>query len=87
MKKNPRDIVVKSLFSSEEFLELDRECVLADVSHSRLLRSLALAWCKRQMKYRRVEAQKEGTPKGQKLAMFRPKSRVNYGAAPVHLRV
>jgi hypothetical protein len=87
MKKSPRDIVVKALFSADEFLEFDRECVIADVSHSRLLRSLALAWCKQQMKYRRVEKPKEGAPQGPKVAIFRPKSRVNYGTAPVHLRV
>jgi hypothetical protein len=84
--KNPRNVVVKALFNAEEFMALDDACGSADVPHSRLLRDLALAWVK-QRQSTGVADQEKWASAGQKMAIPNAHSRVNFGIAPVRLRV
>jgi hypothetical protein len=84
--KNPRTFVVKALFNADEFLALNEACGNADVSHSRLLRDLAMTWI-RQRQCTEAANQEKWAVGGQKMAMPNAHSRVNYGVAPVRLRV
>jgi hypothetical protein len=84
--KNPRNVVVKALFNADEFVALNDACAREDVSHSRLLRKLAMEFVK-QRQSTEAAGQEKCAGAGQKLAMPNPHARVNYGVAPVRLRV
>lgn len=84
--KNPRTFVVKALFNADELLALNEACVNADVSHSRLLRDLAMSWI-RHRQCSEAANQEKWAVTGQKMAIPSAHSRVNYGVAPVRLRV
>jgi hypothetical protein len=75
-----RHIVVKSLFSADEFVEFDRAC--GNEPHSRILRDLANHWSRWKNRTGRT-ARKRGPGAGQKMAMF-PGRR---GGAPFPLRL
>lgn len=76
-KPTPRSIVVKALFSPDEFVEFNRECTDNDVSHSKTLRDLAKGWIARQRKDKQQRDRREWPAAGQNMAMFLP-GRGNY---------
>jgi hypothetical protein len=84
--KSRKSVVVKALFSVDQFMALDEECTDADLSHSELLRELANAWVQ-QRQSTKAGNQGKWAVTGQKLAIPNAHSRVNYGIAPVRLRV
>lgn len=47
MNPNARSIVVKTLLSPDEYLELSRKCSAADLTHSKALRDLVRSWMPR----------------------------------------
>ena len=47
MNPNARHIVVKTLLSPDEYLELSRKCTAADLTHSKALRDLVRSWMPR----------------------------------------
>lgn len=82
MNPNARHIVVKTLLSPDEYLELSRKCSQADLTHSKALRDLVRSWVPRRngiAERRSVEL----PAYGQNRAMF-PARR---GGAPLPLRV
>jgi hypothetical protein len=84
--KNPRTFVVKALFNADELMALNDACGSAEVSHSRLLRDLAMNWIRQ-----RQSTESAGPDKcpdsGQKWAIPTANSRWNYGVAPVRPRI
>jgi predicted metal-binding transcription factor (methanogenesis marker protein 9) len=82
MNPNARHIVVKTLLSPDEYLELSRKCAEADLTHSKALRDLVRSWTPRRhvMQDRRPV---ERPASVQSRAMF-PARR---GGAPLPLRV
>jgi hypothetical protein len=84
--KSRKDVVVKALFSADQFVAFDEECTDADVSHSEALRELANTWVQ-QRQSTKGESQGKWAVTGQKMAIPNAHSRVNYGIAPVRLRV
>lgn len=84
--RNPKIVVVKALFSVDQYLALNDECTNADVSHSELLRELAMSWI-RQRQSTKGANQDKWPGAGQKMAMPNANYRINYGTAPVRLRV
>ncbi|MGZ4872756.1 MAG: hypothetical protein ACXV99_12730 [Candidatus Angelobacter sp.] len=84
--KNPRNVVVKALFNADEFVALNDACIREDVSHSWLLRKLAMDFV-RQRQSTEAASPEKCAGAGQKLAMPSANSRVNYGVAPVRLRI
>jgi hypothetical protein len=84
--KSRKNVVVKALFSVDQFVALDEECTDADVSHSELLRELSMEWV-RQRQSTKAESQGKWAISGQKMAIPSANSRVNFGVAPVRLRV
>lgn len=84
--KNPRTFEVKTRLNADEVLALSRACNEADISHSRLLRELALDWVRQHQSIEGTSQDKR--PKvGPKWALPVANSRVNFGVAPVRLRI
>lgn len=83
--KNPRTIVVKTLFNPDEFLNFESACVTADVPQSKQLRDLAKDWMA-QRKNKAKPGGREWPGGGQNMAMLLP-GRVNYGGAHMRMRV
>lgn len=79
-KDNTRHIVVKGLFSPDEFVDFDRAC--GKEPHSRILRDLANHWSQWMNRTDR-QTQREWPRGGQKMAMF-PGRR---GGAPIPQRL
>jgi hypothetical protein len=84
--KEQKDLPVKAYVSASEYLEFSEACVIADVKHSRILRALLNDWTK-QVKSTSAADQKKSTNVGLKWSLPAAHSRVNYGVAPVRLRV
>jgi len=68
---SPRNIEVKTLLNADEFVELQQECVAADVKHSTLLRNLAKGWLA-ERKDSRQQQRMERPTYGQNMAMLLP---------------
>jgi hypothetical protein len=68
---SPRNIEVKTLLNADEFVDLQQECVAADVKHSTLLRTLAKDWLAERKNKRRHQPA-EGPVYGQNMAMLLP---------------
>lgn len=84
--KNPRTFEVKVRFNADEVLALGRACTEVDISHSKLLRDLALDWIRRHQSIE--EAPKEKRPgAGLKWALPVANSRWNFGTTPVYPRI
>jgi hypothetical protein len=84
--KNPRHIEVKTRMSDEEHRALSEACNEADVSHSKLLRDLALDWIRQRQSIE--SATKEKRPnQATKWAQPAANSRWNFGATPVRPRI
>lgn len=79
MKRAPRDIVVKTLFNADEFLEFDKACASADTSHSKVLRDLAKSFVASRNDRRRRTGN-EWPVNGHNMSMLLP-GRTNYGVA------
>lgn len=82
MNPNARHIVVKTLLSPDEYLELSRKCSQADLTHSKALRDLVRCWMPRRNDMATI-TRTERASTGQIRAMF-PARR---GGAPRPLRV
>ena len=69
MNPNARSIVVKTLLSPDEYLEMSRKCDTADLTHSKALRDLVRNWMPRR---NGIEPQhpRERPGRVQNLAMF-----------------
>lgn len=84
--KNPRTFEVKTRLNADEVLALSRACTDADISHSKLLRDLALDWVRRRQCTDGQPPDKRPNP-GPVWAMPNANYRINFGTAPVRLRV
>lgn len=84
--KDPKSLPVKTYVSTSEYLEFEKACVIADVPHSRILRDLLNDWV-RQVKSTEASDQKKSASTGPKWSLPAAHARVNYGVAPVRLRV
>lgn len=69
--KDPRTIVVKTLFNADEFVAFSAQCQADDVPQSKKLRDLAKGWLADRNRKARPRAGKR-TGDGQNLAMFLP---------------
>lgn len=73
--KDPRTIVVKTLFNADEFVAFSSQCQADDIPQSKKLRDLARTWLNE--RNRTAQQHRTGrTAAGQNLAMFLP-GRVN----------
>lgn len=84
--KNPRTFEVKTRFNADEVLALTRACDDADISLSKLLRDQAMDWV-RQRQCTEGSATEKRPNLGPKWALPVANSRVNFGVAPVRLRI
>jgi hypothetical protein len=84
--KNPRHMVVKGMFSDDEYNELKQACEEEGIAHSSVLRLLVKEWL-RQRKSSKSEVQSRRPEMVHKLSLPCANSRVNYGVAPVRLRI
>ncbi|MBY0242318.1 MAG: hypothetical protein K2X55_23695 [Burkholderiaceae bacterium] len=87
--KPPRDVVVKTLLSPDEFLDFRDVCAASDVSHSAALREMVKGLVdKFRANGKAQSARKEWPGAGQKLAMFAPAPRAVFAGVPrMHLRL
>lgn len=83
MNPNARHIVVKTLLSPDEFVELSRKCIDADLTHSKALRDLVRSWTPRRPNDIAPHHRRERPAHSQNMAVF-PGRR---GGAPRPLRV
>lgn len=79
MQDATRHIVVKTLLNADEFIEFERHCKDADLSHSRAIRDLVKHWLHRSSTGLRRQRPRGGP----NVAMF-PGRR---GGAPIPLRL
>ena len=69
--KDPRTIVVKTLFNADEFVEFSNQCKADDVPQSKKLRDLARGWLAERNGTAQQQRQKR-PGRGQVLAMVLP---------------
>lgn len=85
--KDPKTLPVKAYMNSLEYREFCEACVIArKISHSQTLRDLANDWA-RQIKSSEEASQRKSTNVGTKWALPVANYRINFGTAPVRLRV
>jgi len=70
MNPNARHIVVKTLLSSDEYLELSRKCTDADLTHSKALRDLVRSWVPRRVNDSHERRRTERPKHSQNMARF-----------------
>lgn len=80
---NPRNIPVKVYLDADNFIALQKFCRVIGMSHSSLLRSFALQW----VNDRAQDVARNSTNLAPVWAQPAASDRVNFGSAPVHLRL
>jgi len=80
---NPRNIPVKAHLNADEFVALKNRCREIGMSHSSLLRSLAMQWVNDRAK----DLASRSTALVPIWSQGHAGDRVNFGGAPVHLRL
>lgn len=80
---NPRNIPVKVYLDADIFVAFQNRCRAFGMSHSSLLRSLAMQW----VNDRAQDLARNSTALVPIWAQPAASDRVNFGSAPVHLRL
>lgn len=84
--KDPRNLVVKTVMNTPEYRDFKEACAIADIEHGPIIRKLATDWA-RQIKSSELARQKKEFGMSLSWSLPNPHARVNYGIAPVRLRV
>ena len=83
--KDPRNIVIKTLFNADEYSAFRDACNDADITQSKQLRDLANGWVAQRNDRRKV-GRGECPGKVQNRAMFLP-GRVRFGSRTMSMRM